>query len=77
MFLEVNGHDYLSRNEPVDAALAAAWCRANGLEFGLTSGGATNKDTVFKTMYRNIFSEMEKVGFDKSWSGNHYVQSSF
>lgn len=73
LFLEVNGHDYLSRNEHIDAAQAAAWCQANGLEFGLTSGATTVKDTVFKTMYRDIFSEMTKVGFDKSRSSNHYI----
>lgn len=40
MFLEVNGQDYASRDEHIDAAAAAVWCRDNGLEFGITSGGA-------------------------------------
>jgi hypothetical protein len=73
MFLEVNGHDYLSRNEHIDAAKAAVWCRANGLEFGITSGQAAIKDTVYKSMYQNIFAQMDAVGFDKSWSGAHYI----
>lgn len=72
LFLEVNGHDYLSRNEHIDAAQAATWCRANGLEFGITSGGS-GKDAVCKSMYQNIFAEMAKVGFDKSWSEMHYI----
>ena len=73
MFLEVNGHDYITDNGAPDAALAAVWCRDNGLEFGITSGHATGKDTNYKTMYQAIFSEMAKVGFDKSWDKMHYI----
>jgi hypothetical protein len=73
MFLEVNGHDYIQSNEPIDAAHAAVWCRDNGLEFGITSGHTVNKDTAYKTMYQAIFAEMAKLGFDKSWDKMHYI----
>jgi hypothetical protein len=72
MFLEVNGHDYTQRDEDADAAAAAVWCRDNGLEFGITSGGS-GKDTIYKSMYADIFSEMDAAGFDKSWDNMHYV----
>ena len=72
MFLEVNGHDYTQRDEDADAAAAAVWCRDNGLEFGITSGGS-GKDAAYKTMYGNIFAKMNTAGFDKSWDGMHYV----
>ena len=72
MFLEVNGHDYTDRGEDADAAEAAVWCRDNGLDFGITSGGS-GKDTIYKSMYADIFAEMNAVGFDKSWDDMHYV----
>lgn len=73
VFLEVNGHDYIQDNGAPDAAQAAAWCRDNGLEFGITSGAMEIKDKNYKTMYDVIFAELAKVGIDKSWDKLHYV----
>ena len=72
MSLEVNSHDYLSKNEHSDAAAAAIWCQQNDLDFCITSG-AGGKDKGYKSMYQDIFREMEIVGFDKSSNRMHYI----
>ena len=73
IILEVNGHDYLSRDEDLDVAVAALWCLQNGLEFGITSWSANIKDTAYKTMHHDIFEAFEANGVDKSSEDFHYI----
>lgn len=71
--VEVNSHDYRSKREDLDTAMAARWCRENGLQLMITSGGATNKDTRYKKTYEDVFAEFRKRGVDPASPWLHYV----
>jgi len=71
--VEVNSHDYRSKREDIDTAMAAEWCRENGLQLMITSGGATNKDTRYKKTYEDVFAEFEKRDVDPASPWLHYV----
>jgi len=71
--VEINSHDYRSKREDIDTAMAAEWCRDNGLQLMITSGGATNKDTRYKKTYEDVFAEFGKRDVDPASPWLHYV----
>jgi hypothetical protein len=70
--VEINSHDYSKKNEEVDTAMAAEWCKANDLELIITSGGA-GKDKGYKKMFEKVFSEFKKRDIDPASPWLHYV----